>query len=321
MNYIVLDLEWNQSPTGKVISNRNGALPFEIIEIGAVKLDEELKNISSFDRLIKPKVYLKLHKAIEKMLPITMRDLQNAKHFKEVFNEFREWCGDDIIFCTWGDMDLFQLQRNMNYFGITNDYPLPFLYLDLQSIFSEKYMKGIKNAGLNEAVDILNVSKCYPFHRAIYDAHYTAEIAKRLGLKMLEDNFSIDTYKVPLRSSEEFRIKNNRQEQYVTKAFESKEKATKYRKLRSCECFICGKPMERKVRWFCDNGKNFYSVFKCERHGYITGKFKVKKNDDGEFFAVRTMTKTDNDGYMLILEKKEKEKERERANPNTEAER
>ena len=33
MNYIVFDLEWNQSPGGKKYSNSR--LPFEIIEIGA----------------------------------------------------------------------------------------------------------------------------------------------------------------------------------------------------------------------------------------------------------------------------------------------
>ena len=35
-NYIVFDLEWNQ---GKTVKEKNGkSLPFEIIEIGAVKV-------------------------------------------------------------------------------------------------------------------------------------------------------------------------------------------------------------------------------------------------------------------------------------------
>ena len=38
MDYIVLDLEWNQSPRGK--AGERFGLPFEIIEIGAVRLDE-----------------------------------------------------------------------------------------------------------------------------------------------------------------------------------------------------------------------------------------------------------------------------------------
>ena len=36
-NYIIFDLEWNQSPRGREDSVAD--FPFEIIEIGAVKLD------------------------------------------------------------------------------------------------------------------------------------------------------------------------------------------------------------------------------------------------------------------------------------------
>lgn len=41
MNYIVLDLEWNQSADGKAYTNSR--IPFEIIQIGAVKLDENFQ--------------------------------------------------------------------------------------------------------------------------------------------------------------------------------------------------------------------------------------------------------------------------------------
>ena len=39
MNYIVFDLEWNQNPDGR--RHPDSRLPFEIIEIGAVKLNEK----------------------------------------------------------------------------------------------------------------------------------------------------------------------------------------------------------------------------------------------------------------------------------------
>lgn len=55
MNYIVFDLEWNQNPAGK--KSRNDKLPFEIIEIGAVKVNSRKEITDSFHRLIKPQVY------------------------------------------------------------------------------------------------------------------------------------------------------------------------------------------------------------------------------------------------------------------------
>ena len=39
MNYIVMDLEWNQSNTGS--EEAVSSVPFEIIEIGAIRLDAD----------------------------------------------------------------------------------------------------------------------------------------------------------------------------------------------------------------------------------------------------------------------------------------
>ena len=59
MNYIVFDLEWNQCPYGK---NREvKTLPFEIIEIGAIKLNKDREYVDRFHKIIKPVVYPKLH--------------------------------------------------------------------------------------------------------------------------------------------------------------------------------------------------------------------------------------------------------------------
>ena len=55
MNYIVFDLEWNQCPYGK--DKENQRLPFEIIEIGAVKLNEKKEMTGEFHRLVRPMVY------------------------------------------------------------------------------------------------------------------------------------------------------------------------------------------------------------------------------------------------------------------------
>ena len=57
MNYIVFDLEWNQAPAGR--GRPNPKLPFEILEIGAVKLNSRLRTVGEFHETIKPLVYRK----------------------------------------------------------------------------------------------------------------------------------------------------------------------------------------------------------------------------------------------------------------------
>ncbi len=99
MNYIVLDLEWNQSYRGKQYTVEG--LPFEIIQIGAVKLDENKNVQDRWECLVRPVVYKKLHGKVSEMLGISINDLENGKDFKSAADEFLAWCGEDYKFITW----------------------------------------------------------------------------------------------------------------------------------------------------------------------------------------------------------------------------
>ena len=77
MEYIVLDLEWNQSNTGK--EDAVEKLPFEIIEIGAIKLNNERVMVSEFNELIKPHVYHEMHKITSKLIHIQMQELERGE--------------------------------------------------------------------------------------------------------------------------------------------------------------------------------------------------------------------------------------------------
>ena len=114
MQYVVVDFEWNQSPYGKHSSNKK--LPFEIIEIGAVKLNGQGQEMDRFNQIIKPKVYKKLHHVTKNLTGISEKELSEGRPFCEVMPEFLEWCGDDYMFCTWGNLDLLELQRNLKFF-------------------------------------------------------------------------------------------------------------------------------------------------------------------------------------------------------------
>ena len=69
MFYIVYDLEFNQKDkhyTSNEYNNKTN-LPFEIIQIGAVKLNEDFEIVSAFNSLIKPTVYTTIHPYIEEL--------------------------------------------------------------------------------------------------------------------------------------------------------------------------------------------------------------------------------------------------------------
>ena len=76
MNYIVLDLEWNQSSTGKEPEIQT--MPFEIIEIGALKLNNEKSIVGEFDQLIRPMVYRELYRFTSQLVQMRMEELERV---------------------------------------------------------------------------------------------------------------------------------------------------------------------------------------------------------------------------------------------------
>ena len=54
MNYIVLDLEWNQAVTKEKVIRKPFPLHGEIIQIGAIKLDAQLQELETLKLLVKP---------------------------------------------------------------------------------------------------------------------------------------------------------------------------------------------------------------------------------------------------------------------------
>ena len=62
MQFIVLDLEWNQALSGKPYKRDDLTLAGEIIQIGAVKLDDSMRVVDSLRIYVAPKYYKKMQK-------------------------------------------------------------------------------------------------------------------------------------------------------------------------------------------------------------------------------------------------------------------
>ena len=100
-NYVVFDLEWNQGDA-PFVREDGKTLTFEIVEIGAVKLNENREKIGEFSRLIKPQVHTHMHRITGKLIHLSMEDLAKGDKFQDVARDFLDFCGDDVKFCTWG---------------------------------------------------------------------------------------------------------------------------------------------------------------------------------------------------------------------------
>lgn len=289
MKYIVFDLEWNQSNTGQ--ENVVRGIPFEIIEIGAVKLNDTCVMIEEFSELIKPVVYQEMHQITSRLIHLQMRELERGRPFPEVASEFLEWCGiDDFMFCTWGNADLTELQRNLRYHHMTDMSDSPFPFLDVQKLFSLAFEDGKSRRSLEYAVDFLKLEKDIPFHRAFSDAYYTAKILRNIYEEHPEvlKKTSYDLFHIPGDRSHEIKKQYDTYMKYISRGFEGKQEAFQDKEVISSKCYICHKNLRKKLRWFSPNGKHYYCLAFCDRHGYLKGKIRVRKSEEGRIYVVKT---------------------------------
>lgn len=303
MNYIVFDLEWNQSPSGKEDSVKH--LPFEIIEIGAVKLDEDMRMCGEFHCLIKPQVYTKMHAKISEVTHMDMEELvRQGKTFAEGMREFVSWCGEEYRFCTWGSMDLTELQRNMAYYNVENPFPKPLLYYDIQKLYSLQYGDGKNRISLDQAIQERGVTEERPLHRALNDAFYTGQILGKLDLKKFGVYVSVDYYLLP-EMGEAYRLQFPNYLKYVSGEFENREDILKDKNVTDMICLQCSRMLRKKIRWF-PYGQRFYlCMAQCPEHGYVKGKIRVKKSEAERYYIVKTMKPASEEDLELLVQKRE----------------
>lgn len=303
--YIVFDLEWNQG--NSVREQDIKELPFEIVEVGAVKLNEHMEQVSEFSRLVRPQVYHEMHKITGDLIHLTMEDLEKGDPFTVVARDFLEWSGKDSIFCTWGTQDLTEFQRNMEYYHMKPLSDGPLAFYDVQKLFSLSYEDGRSRKSLEHAIDVLEIDKSDAFHRAICDARYTAEVFKNVKVATLK-NYSFDSFVTPKDKRQEIHIVFDDYAKYISREFDSKEELLGDPEVISTRCYLCHKNLRRKIRWFTPNGKHFISVSVCDKHGYMKSKIRIRKAEDDKLYVVKTSKFIDEEELKEIKEKQEKAK-------------
>jgi len=312
MNYIVMDLEWNQSGTG---AEEIEAFPFEIIEIGAIKVNDTGVMTNEFNELIKPQVYLEMHRITGELIRLQMKELEKGRPFPEVAEEFLSWCGEELyLFCTWGNLDLLELQRNLKFYDMKPLADGPIAFLDVQKLFSLAFEDGKSRRSLETAVDSCVLEKDIPFHRAFSDAYYTAKILQIIMQTKPEvlKNVSYDVFHLPKSRKDEIKVQFDTYMKYISRGFENKSAAMADREVSSSKCYLCHRNLRKKLRWFTVNGRHYYCLAYCEKHGYLKGKIRIRKSAQGEVYVVKTTKLITGQEAEILQERCETAKELKR---------
>lgn len=244
-----MDLEWNNSFNKATQKFMN-----EIIEIGAVKLDENLNQVDTFSELIKPVISKKLRSRIKNLTNISNDDVRAGKPFKEVIDLFSCWAGEDDIIMSWGDTDIRTLLANYKWF-MKKEY-IDFIgrYADLQR-YCQCFinMENVQQAGLSYAAECLEINpEKFPHHRALDDSLLSAECFKKTFDKnKLVEFVKICDYDFYARLLFRPYVISNRNDPLIDK------------NLFNCFCEVCGGKVKTVKKWKFTN-QSFRGVFYCD---------------------------------------------------------
>ena len=259
--------------------------------------------IGEFSELVKPQIYHEMHYITSKLIHLQMEQLEKGKPFVEVMKQFLEWCGEDCMFCTWGPLDLLELQRNMEYYEMKPLSDRPVRYLDIQKLFSIAYEDKKSRRSLEYAIDMLGIHKDIPFHRAFSDAYYTAQVFDMIEDPEVLEKVSFDTFTLPDCVEKEIYIKFSDYDKYISRTFPDKAKLLSDKEVMDVKCFQCGKSLKNRMKWFSSNGKHYHNVGHCFRHGYTKCKLRIRKAEHGGTYTVKTSKIVSSEEAKLIKEK------------------
>lgn len=179
MKYAVIDLEMCKVPKGYKKFGYKWCQ--EIIQIGAVLLDEDHEIVDEFNTYVRPE-YGKVDWFIENLTGISQADVIGAPSFKEAIEMFLDWLpADDVRCVSWSTSDPKQFVHEVVAKDI-NDDRLEIIFanwIDCQRRFGDKM--GRKNAyGLEEALIAADIIPEGRVHDGLADAYNTAMLFAKL---------------------------------------------------------------------------------------------------------------------------------------------
>lgn len=229
MAFIIIDLEFNnledikkyrpnifdENPELKEVELDN-----EIIEIGAIKLDNYMQSIKEYKAYIKPSVIKVLNPKISEITNIQEEDLEQGISFREGMDGLKELIDEGDIICSWAKDDIIEIINNAIYHKY-EDLSWLALYLDIQE-YSTKILGKKKSLSLKHALDELKIKvDTTKLHDALNDAIYTSFVFKRIYNSRAVKNYMIkDIYNMPaleIKNLNEYKIDKSKVSQKCPK--------------------------------------------------------------------------------------------------------
>ena len=308
MDYIVLDMEWNQPWPGSPSARK--VLPVqirgEIIQMGAVRVTEDQTMADEFQVMVRPKYYRSLNRRVSKLTGIKESRLKaEGIPFAEAIEQFRAWCGDDPVFLTWGFDDIAILRENLQ----LHELPIEWVgrWYNAQMMFNAQTDGSTSQKALKTAMEIFGIEATRPAHDALGDAYHTALICARLDLKrgMAEYEQALKSHDNGFHGAELPGCISRK----VFYDYADKRAALAAMSGPENLCPTCGGRM-LSSRWFAQPGHRYMDLATCPEHGKFLIRVRMSEQPDGKTRVSRLTyeaTSEAAEAYRTRVEKAEPE--------------
>jgi len=287
-------MEWNQAFSKLKVMKKPVHLVGEIIQIGAVKLDENFRYTDNFKIGIHPKYYTKMNKRVQRLTNITNDDLRCGLPFKKAFELFKEWCGEDFVFLTWGFEDVPMLRDNMLLHGIDTKW-LPDVY-NLQIIYDTQVAHQKQQASLAKALETVSEEPPAHAHDALDDAMSTFTVCTHLDMPTGIESYKPDSLN---EGSDKLAVES------LPTTYATRTEALRSKKELTFHCPQCG----NKV--ICgeivpQNEVKKIALAHCENDHSFFVRFKLLKNKENRIKVTRIIYTLDEDNLNYYNAKRNK---------------
>lgn len=276
MQYIVLDMEWNQAWPGSSAARAMPGLHGEIIQIGAVRLLEDGTVADEFQILVRPRFFRRLNKMISTLTGIKEARLKaEGVPFPEAVTRFLEWCGGEAVFLAWGFDDVNIMRDNLRVHRLPDEWTAN--WYNAQVIFNAQTEGAINQCALKTAMEMLDIPASRPAHDALGDAYHTALICARLDLAR-----GVDEYRRAVKTPEDgFRgaeLEGCVQRKVIHGYMNRTDALTRLGGEENL-CPVCGAQMEAG-HWVAQRGQRYMNLSECGAHGKFLVRIRLQAEAD-----------------------------------------
>ena len=284
MNYILLDLEWNQAyfEQSQAVQKRLGTrLRGEVIQIGAVKLNEALELCGSFSVIVKPKFFRRIHRHVMELTGITQNMIDRGVTLEEATARFQRFIGEDCVFLTWGPDDVPMFADNLRAHEMPTEW-MPPVY-DLQVIYNMQTDGSSRQRSLEYAMEQFGIEQHLPAHDALNDAYFTALVAAKLDIAK-----GIAEY--TKHQGQFLGIWELGNADVGETGYTAIDDILKDESLENPTCPLCGDFLEKTGKLLHAKGQRYSRLCTCAEHGKLMLSVRVIRNLNETLRARCTIT-------------------------------